>query len=59
MMKKKWGIRLNFPQLKIGHMAPKVPIIQEIGDLANSLSGLASAVANAGGIGVVSGTGIL
>src|SRR3954452_15253111 len=55
---KKWGIRLNFPQLKIGHMAPKVPIIQGGMGVGISLSGLASAVANAGGIGIISGTGI-
>jgi len=55
---KKWGIRVNFPQLKIGHMAPKVPIIQGGMGVGISLSGLASAVANAGGIGIISGTGI-
>ena len=55
---KKWGIQLNFPQLKIGHMAPKVPIIQGGMGVGISLSGLASAVANAGGIGIISGTGI-
>src|SRR3954452_4632844 len=55
---KKWGIRLNFPQLKIGHMLPKFPIIQGGMGVGISLSGLASAVANAGGIGIISGTGI-
>src|SRR3954464_12516793 len=54
----KWGIKLNFPQLKIGHMVPKVPIMQGGMGVGISLSGLASAVANAGGIGIISGTGI-
>lgn len=54
----KWGILLSFPQLKIGHMAPKVPIMQGGMGVGISLSGLASAVANAGGIGIISGTGI-
>lgn len=54
----KWGIFLNFPQLKINHMLPKVPIMQGGMGVGISLSGLASAVANAGGIGIISGTGI-
>jgi nitronate monooxygenase len=54
----KRGITLNFPQLKIGHMTPKVPIIQGGMGVGISLSGLASAVSNAGGIGIISGTGI-
>ncbi|MEH7438444.1 nitronate monooxygenase [Neobacillus drentensis] len=49
---------MNFPQLKIGHMMPKVPIIQGGMGVGISLSKLASAVANAGGIGIISGTGI-
>lgn len=47
-----------FPQLIIGHMAPKVPIMQGGMGVGISLSKLASAVANAGGIGIISGTGI-
>lgn len=39
-------------------MMPKVPIIQGGMGIGISLSGLASAVANAGGIGIISGTGI-
>ncbi|MFN7250164.1 MAG: NAD(P)H-dependent flavin oxidoreductase [Anaerobacillus sp.] len=39
-------------------MTPKVPIMQGGMGVAISLSGLASAVANAGGIGIISGTGI-
>ncbi|WP_088346690.1 NAD(P)H-dependent flavin oxidoreductase [Bacillus cereus] len=54
----KWGIYLKFPQLKIGHMMPKVPIMQGGMGVGISLSKLASAVANAGGIGIISGTGI-
>lgn len=49
---------MNFPQLKIGHMLPKVPILQGGMGVGISLSSLASAVANAGGIGTISGTGI-
>ncbi|ANV74748.1 2-nitropropane dioxygenase (plasmid) [Bacillus thuringiensis] len=49
---------MNFPQLKIGHMMPKVPIMQGGMGVGISLSNLASAVANAGGIGIISGTGI-
>src|ERR671927_244236 len=54
----KRGNHLNFPQLKIGHMMPKVPILQGGMGVGISLSKLASAVANAGGIGIISGTGI-
>ncbi|MCQ6276759.1 nitronate monooxygenase [Bacillus sp. V3B] len=39
-------------------MLPKVPVIQGGMGVGISLSGLASAVANAGGIGIISGTGI-
>ncbi len=49
---------MNIPQLKIAHMTPQVPIMQGGMGVAISLSGLASAVANAGGIGIISGTGI-
>lgn len=49
---------MNFPQLKIGHMMPRVPIMQGGMGVGISLSKLASAVANAGGIGIISGTGI-
>ncbi|MFA9560093.1 NAD(P)H-dependent flavin oxidoreductase [Evansella sp. AB-rgal1] len=49
---------MNFPELKIAHMTPKFPIIQGGMGVGISLSGLASAVANAGGIGIISGTGI-
>ncbi|WP_175596763.1 nitronate monooxygenase family protein [Bacillus sp. MRMR6] len=54
----KRGNILNFPQLKIAHMIPKVPIFQGGMGVGISLSKLASAVANAGGVGIISGTGI-
>ena len=44
--------------MKIAHMTPRIPIIQGGMGVAVSLSGLAAAVANAGGIGTISGTGI-
>ena len=46
------------PQLKIAHMHPRLPIIQ--GGMAYSVSTgkLAAAVANAGGIGTIAGTGL-
>lgn len=49
---------MKLPQLKIAHMNPHVPILQGGMGVGISLSGLASAVANAGGIGIISGTGI-
>lgn len=49
---------MKIPQLQIGHMMPKFPIIQGGMGIGISLSGLAAAVANAGGIGIISGTGI-
>ncbi|MEH7333490.1 nitronate monooxygenase [Neobacillus drentensis] len=54
----KWGYELDFPQLKIGHIMPKIPILQGGMGVGISLSKLASAVANAGGVGIISGTGI-
>jgi nitronate monooxygenase len=44
--------------LQIGHMKPAVQIMQGGMGVGISLSGLAAAVANAGGIGIISGTGI-
>lgn len=44
------------PQMQIAHMKPRVPIIQGGMGVRISLSGLAAAVANAGGIGIISGT---
>jgi len=44
--------------LKIGNLTVKVPVIQGGMGVAISLSGLASAVANQGGIGVISAVGI-
>ncbi|HCJ66121.1 MAG TPA: nitronate monooxygenase [Elusimicrobia bacterium] len=48
----------NLKKLKIGDLTAKLPIIQGGMGVAISLSGLASAVANEGGIGVVSAAAI-
>jgi nitronate monooxygenase len=48
----------NIPTLRIGNLETKVPIIQGGMGVGISLSGLASAVANAGGIGVIATAGI-
>jgi nitronate monooxygenase len=52
---------LTFPKLRIGDLVAKVPIIQGGMGIGVSLSGLASAVADHGGIGVIAtaGMGIL
>lgn len=44
---------MDFPQLKIGDLIAKIPIIQGGMGVGISLSGLASAVAKEGGIGVI------
>lgn len=44
---------MNLPVLKIGDLVPKIPIIQGGMGVGISLSGLASAVANEGGVGVI------
>ncbi|SER78721.1 NAD(P)H-dependent flavin oxidoreductase [Salisediminibacterium halotolerans] len=49
---------MKMPELKIAHMKPKWPIIQGGMGVGISLSNLASAVSNAGGIGIISGTGL-
>ena len=46
---------MSFPPLKIGDITAPVPIIQGGMGVGISLSGLASAVANEGGIGVIAG----
>ena len=48
----------KLPQLQLGNLEPPLPIIQGGMGVGISLSGLASAVANEGGIGVISATGI-
>lgn len=48
----------NMPELKIGHLRAKLPIIQGGMGVGISLSGLASAVANEGGIGIIAAVGI-
>ncbi|MFH1258475.1 MAG: nitronate monooxygenase family protein [Elusimicrobiota bacterium] len=48
----------KLPTLRIGNLEAKIPIIQGGMGVRISLAGLASAVANEGGIGVISATGI-
>lgn len=47
-----------FPQLEIAHMRPRLPIIQGGMALRVATAKLAAAVANAGGIGIIAGTGL-
>ncbi len=49
---------IKLPALKIGKMVAKLPIIQGGMSVGVSLAGLASAVANEGGIGVIGAAGI-
>lgn len=49
---------MNLPNLQFEHVKPKFPIMQGGMGVGISLSKLAAAVANAGGIGIISGTGI-
>ncbi|MCE5195039.1 MAG: nitronate monooxygenase family protein [Nitrospiraceae bacterium] len=49
---------MNIKELKIGDLIARTPIIQGGMGVGISLSGLASAVANEGGIGVISAAGI-
>jgi nitronate monooxygenase len=49
---------MSFPSLKIGNLTVRTPIIQGGMGVGISLSGLASAVAEAGGVGVISAAGI-
>ncbi len=44
---------MTFPSLQIGHLIAKTPVVQGGMGVGISLSGLASAVANEGGIGVI------
>ena len=46
---------MSFPNLKIGELTASIPIIQGGMGVGISLSGLAAAVANQGGIGVIAG----
>lgn len=48
----------SFPELKIGDLEVRIPIIQGGMGVGVSLSGLSSAVANGGGVGVISAAGI-
>lgn len=49
---------MAFPKLRIGDLVAKIPIIQGGMGIGVSLSGLASAVANQGGIGVIATAGL-
>ena len=49
---------MTFPKLSIGDLVARVPIIQGGMGIGVSLSGLASAVANQGGVGVIATAGI-
>ena len=49
---------IRIPELKIGNLVAKLPIIQGGMGVGISMSGLAAAVANAGGIGVISSVGL-
>lgn len=49
---------MNLPQINIGNKTSRVPIIQGGMGVGVSLSSLSSAVANAGGIGIISGAQI-
>jgi len=50
--------KINIPPLRIGNLEARLPIIQGGMGVGISLSGLASAVANEGGIGVIATAGI-
>ncbi len=49
---------MKLPELNIGGLSAKIPVIQGGMGVGISLSGLASAVANAGGVGIISGVQI-
>ncbi len=51
-------MNIHMPRLRIGNLEPAVPIVQGGMGVGISLSGLASAVADEGGIGIISATGI-
>ena len=46
---------MTFPELRIGNLVTSLPIIQGGMGVGISMAGLASAVANQGGIGVIAG----
>ncbi len=48
----------SLPKLKIGNLQAEVPIVQGGMGVGVSMSGLAAAVANAGGVGVISSVGL-
>ena len=52
------GTMIKIPELKIGNLIAKMPVIQGGMGVGISMSGLAAAVANEGGIGVISSIGL-
>jgi len=58
MMHDRAGHADRMPELRIGDITARVPVIQGGMGVGISLSGLASAVANEGGIGVIASVGI-
>lgn len=51
-------LQFTWPSLKIGDLEAKIPVVQGGMGVGISLSGLAAATANAGGIGVIAANGI-
>jgi NAD(P)H-dependent flavin oxidoreductase YrpB (nitropropane dioxygenase family) len=59
LFKKMWrNFIVKLPELKIGTLIPKYPVIQGGMAVRLSTSRLAAAVANAGGIGLIAATGM-
>ena len=58
----KWPVRVSgkrtFPPLRIGDLEIKVPVVQGGMAVGISLSGLATAVAREGGVGIIAATGV-
>lgn len=52
------SLKFTWPELKIGNITAKIPVVQGGMGVGISLSGLASAVAQNGGIGVIAANGI-
>ena len=52
------SLEIKMPQLQIGDLTAKVPIVQGGMGIGVSMSNLAAAVANEGGIGVISASGV-
>src|SRR5659263_244594 len=52
------GVSVKLPELRIGRVTARLPIIQGGMSVRVSTSSLAAAVAEAGGIGTIGGTGL-